>query len=86
VYVPIFVILWIASFALAASRSVPKSVPFLCPLAFAAMFVIAWNADAHSNTGDSQGHLIATVGIWFVAFSLILVFLGLAVRSRRSRP
>ena len=84
-YVPLFIILWTASFALAATRSVPKPVPFLCPLALGVIFVIAWNADAHATTGDSQGGLIASVGIAVVAISLILVILGLALRAHRSR-
>jgi len=84
-YVLLFIIIWTASFALAASRSVPKPVPFVCPLVLAVIFVVGWNADAHATTGDSQGGLIASVGIAVVSISLILVTLGLALRSHRSR-
>jgi hypothetical protein len=59
-------------------------VAFVFPAALAALFIVALNADPHSKFGNRDGGLLATVGIWTVAISLILVFAGFAVRSRRS--
>ena len=73
------------AFWLAMSRRVPALVPWVVPLALAALFFVAWRQETTATSGDPQPGLLALVGKVSVGLALVAMLLGYLVRYRSGR-